>query len=72
MNSDSITTKRKLATQSMEQANTQFACHFQIIYYELIHGRHQTPLQIMMANFIYQETYGKHIINDLITVGVKN
>ena len=62
MNSDNIiTTEKEHTMQSMEQWNTQLACHIQIIYYTLTHVRHKTPLQIMM-NYIYGKTRSKCII----------
>ena len=71
MSSDNIrTTKRKHGTQSMEQLNTQFACHFQITYYKLINFRHRTPLHFIMENSIYNKTQSKGIIADLTTVEV--
>ena len=31
-------------------------CHFQLIYYKLTHGRHETPFQIKIAN-LFTETH---------------
>ena len=40
----------------MKKLNTQLAYHFQITYYKLIHGRHKTPLQIMMTILFWKNT----------------
>ena len=71
MSSDNIrTTKRKHGSQSMEQLNTQLACHFQITYYKLINCRHKTPWHFIIANSIYNKTQSKGIVTDLTTVKI--
>ena len=71
MSSDNIrTTKRKHGSQSMEQLNTQLACHFQITYHKLINCRHKTPLHFIIANSIYNKTQSKGIVTDLTTVKI--
>ena len=71
MSSDNIrTTKRKHGSQSMEQLNTQLACHFQITYHKLINCRHKTPLHFIIANSIYNKTQIKGIVTDLTTVKI--
>lgn len=60
-----ISTKRKHRTMSVEQLSTQLAFHFQITYYKLTHGKHKTPLQIMMENSIYPKTRRKRYHNKL-------
>lgn len=60
-----ISTKGKHRTLSVEQLSTQVACHFQITYYELTHGKHKTPLQIMMENSIYTKPCRKRYYNKL-------
>ena len=71
MSSDNIrTTKRKHGSQSMEQLNTQLACHFQITYHKLINCRHKTPLHFIIANSIYNKTQSKGIVMDLTTVKI--
>ena len=55
MNSDNIiTNEEKHATWSIEQLNTQRACHFQITYYKSTHARHKIQFPNYDGNLYLQ------------------
>ena len=73
MNSDNIiTNEEKHAKWSIEQLNTQRACHFQITYYKSTHARHKIQLQTMMEIYIYREKYRNCIGLKTIAVTISN